>query len=428
MDREVITKSEVRVEEERNKRRGISRRDFLKGLGITGAGLVFFSAGLKHWAQADSYGYFAAGDLSEEQLIEIQRKMLQIRWYDRTVLDGLLTKKWMQDRMTICHPSCGHEAVAVGVCAALNKDDWIAGYHRSHHHALAKGANIKAMAAEICHKATGTNKGFGGSMHIMQKDVGMLGEDGIVGPGGAYGAGAAAGIRARGTKQVAVTFGGDAHLTSPYFQLALHNSRKYKLPFIYVIENNGYQIGWPFTGGEVAEEDYSRKSGPFEAQTYLKSHTQIANAYGVPGVTVDGMSVLAVYSVMKTAVDRARAGEGPTLIEAKCYRYYGHYGPWGAKPGELGEFGTNYRSDREVRAWMARDPIDKHRKTLINWGVLTEAQANKLEAEVKKEITEAFKFAEESPVPKAEDALKNVYVKDQDMGLLPRQLPNCPLY
>lgn len=395
---------------------GVSRRNFLKGLAAAGAGMAFISGGLK-LVRADSYGPFEAAGLSDEQLIEMQRKMLQIRWYERTVADKMLTVRGFRG---YGHFACGQEGVAVGVCSALNKDDYILGTHRSHHHAIAKGADIPKLAAEITFKATGTNRGFGGSMHLLQRDVGMLGEDGVVGPGGVLGAGAAFGIKARGTRQVAVTFGGDAHLTSPYFQCALHNAMKYQLPFIYVIENNGYQIAQPFRGPAYMEPD--RRWG---CQTYLESHVEVARGYRVPAATVDGMSVLTVYNRMKEAVDHARAGEGPALIEAKCYRYYDHFGVAGARPGVMGAFGLGYRADAELNHWLARDPIVIHRRTLIDLGVLTEADADQLEADVKDEIAEAFEFADESPVPNAEDGIKYVYRE----GLVsPRQLPECPLY
>ena len=402
----------------RDKKKGmVSRRSFLKGLAVTGAGIAFLSSGLK-LAKADPYAPFdPAANLSNDQLIEMQRKMLQIRWYERTVADRMLTQRGFRG---YGHFACGQEAVAVGVCSALNKDDYIVGCHRSHHHAVAKGADLAKLAAEITFKATGTNQGYGGTMHLLQRDVGMLGEDGIVGPGGVLGAGAAFGIKARGTQQVAVTFGGDAHIASPYFPCALNNAMKFQLPFIYVIENNGYEVNAPFRGPA-----YMTTDRPWSAATYLESHAEIARGYHVPAAVIDGMNVLEVYNRMKEAVDRARAGQGPSLIEAKCYRYYDHLGASGSKAGVLGAFGLSYRPDSEVRSWLARDPIEIHRQTLIAMQVLTEDDANQLEADVKNEIAQAFAFADQSPVPNAEDGLKYVYRQ----GLVaPRQLPECPLY
>jgi len=359
-------------------------------------------------AKADSYREFDAQDLSNEKLLDMYTKMLKIRWYDRTCMDRALTVP--NFRATGCHWSPGQEGVSVGIMSCLNKDDWMAGNHRSHGHALAKGADLWKMAAEITTKAAGTNSGFGGTMHIMTQEVGMLGEDGVVGPGAGYAAGAAYAIRARGTKQVVVAFGGDAHMVTPYFNMACHNAARFKLPFIYVIEANGYQI-----------------NTPFEISTHLKSATAITKAYEFPGVTVDGQSCLNVYSVMKTAVERARAGEGPTLIEAKTYRYYAHNGVAGAKAGRLGAFDLPYRSNKELLFWLNKDPIEIHKNTLVSWGVVTKDRAEEINLQVKKEVEDAFDWADTQPVPKAEDATKYAFAKVEPY-VLPRQLGNCPLY
>jgi len=407
MDKKV-SKSEIAVENEKKDGGGFSRRDFLKSLAATGAGIAFFSSGVK---LAKAVGLerevYWAGELSKEQLLDMYDKMLKIRWFDRTVIDLMQTKKGFRG---YAHAYCGEEAVSVGACSALTKDDWMIGYHRSHGHGIAKGADVKKMVAEIIFKAAGTNKGYGGSMHIMQKDVGMMGEDGVVGPGAAMAAGAAAALKARGKGQVALCFGGDAHATTPYFHIALNESATHRLPFIYVIENNQYLDA---RGQHISE------------CINVRDIADMAAAYNIPGHVVDGQDVLEVYNATKGAVDRAQAGDGPTLIEAKTYRYYDHFGARGAKPGVMGAFGLGYRSDREVRSWMARDPIVKHRRTLISWGMLTEVEADEFEAKVKKEIEEAFEWADKQPVPKAEDGVKNVFVEGT---VLPRQLADCPLW
>ena len=395
----------------------LDRRSFLKSVGAFGAAAAFVSSQGFQVAKARPHFRFV-GDLTDEQLIDMQRKMLRARWYDRIVAD----KQAFEDGYRgYGHFACGHEGVVAGVSAALRRDDWIQGYHRSHHHGIAKGADLRGMAAEIAFKATGVNKGYGGSMHIMQKDVGMLGEDGIVGPGGVIGAGAAFGMKARGTDQVAVTYGGDAHASTPFFQMGLNNAARHKLPFIYVVERNGYQIQQPWRG-----EAYRYPGVTFTAQSHLDSITPIGEAYKVPSYQVDGMNALEVYEVAKAAVDRARAGDGPTLIEAMCYRYYDHFGTGGVREeGTMGAFGLPYRSDREVRHWLARDPIPMLRQTLINWGVMTDAEADELEADVRGEVEEAFDFADQSPVPDARDGIKHVY---REGVVLPRQLADCPLY
>ena len=376
------------VKEQESEKLKVSRRTFLKTFGV---GAAAVSSGVSMVAMADSYGAFPT-DLSDEQLISMWTKILQARWYDRKVADLMLTGE--PSFRGYGHFACGHEGVAVGVSQALKKGDWIQGYHRSHHHGIAQGADIKAMAAEINFKATGTNRGYGGSMHIMQKDVGMLGEDGIVGPGGTIGAGAAFGLRAKGTDGVAVTYGGDAHSYSPYAFVALHEAQKHLLPFIYVIEANGYMM-----------------STPFSKQTYMKSPVELARGLSVAAETVDGQSALSVYGAAKRAVARARAGKGPTLLDCKTYRYYGHFGPGGATAGKLGA-SVAYRPDRELQHWLRRDPITIHRNVLEEWEVLTAARADEIEAGVRQEIDDAFAFAASSPAPKPEDALKYVYVDE----------------
>lgn len=393
-----------------------SRRSFMKGLAAAGLGMAVLSQAPQ---LARAKPYYAAANLSDDQLINMLRQMLQIRWYDRTVGDRQASDPEFRGYM---HGSPGHEAIAVGVCANLTREDWIQGYHRSHHHAIAKGADINGLAAEITYKATGTNKGYGGSMHLLQRDVGMLGEDGIVGPGGVIGAGAAYGLLTQGNNRVAVTFGGDAHLTSPFFGTALHNAKKYNLPFIYVVERNGYQTSHPTVGPVWLDEV---PAGRNTAQTYLTSMTSVAEGYEVPAYEVDGMSVTEVYSTVKEAVDRARSGGGPSFIQANCYRFYDHFGVNGVIPGEFGAFGLSYRSDRETRHFMSRDPVPNFRQSLISWEVLTEESANALEAEVKQEIATAFDFADASPIPDPRGGIENVYTSGP---VLPRQLPDTPLF
>jgi acetoin:2,6-dichlorophenolindophenol oxidoreductase subunit alpha len=390
--------------------RGISRRGFLKTMAAVGVGAALASQAPRFASARDQLN----AELTPEQLVDMQKMMLRIRWFDRTVGDRQLSGGYR----SYMHASCGHEGIAAGVNMALRRDDYVTGYHRSHHHTIGKGADLNRTAAEIEYKATGVNKGYGGSMHLMQKDVGMIGEDGIVGPGGIMAAGVAAAIKARGGDQVSVAYGGDAHFTTPYFALALHRAMQYQLPFIYVIEKNGYQTSKPVKGPGYLTNGLS-------GQSYLDSHTEISRGFRMPSFTVDGMSAVEVYTVMKAAVDRARAGLGPSFVEAECYRYYDHFGVGGAKPGELGAFGRAYRSDREVRHWLAKDPIVLHRRYMIDLGIQTEAEADELEEEMKAEVAAAFKFADDSPVPDARDGLKLVYVKGT---VLPRQLPECPLY
>jgi len=385
--------------EEKKSEKGmvVSRRSFMKGLTAAGAGLAFFSGGLSKLAGATG-GYWP-GDLSKDQLIDMYTRMMRIRWFERTIIDSMLSVKGYRG---YAHSYAGQEAVAVGVCSALRKDDYVFGNHRSHGHCIAKGADIKKMMAEIDFRATGSCKGYGGSMHVADVSVGVMGADGIVGPGAVFAAGAAYGIKVRRTDQVAVVFGGDGQANTPWFHVAMNEAANFDLPFIYVLENNLYQIWVKYTD-----------------TTSLRDLADRAKGYGMPGRVVDGQDVLAVHNVMKEAVDRARAGKGPTLIEAKTYRYYDHMGMAGAKPGELGAFKLDYRPDNELRAWLAKDPIVLHRRVLVANGILSEAEASSLEEKVKGEVKEAFNFAMSSPMCTPEDGLKNVYATGT---VLPRQM------
>ena len=376
-----------------------SRRTFLMALAGAGAA-VSFSSKLA-WANGE-IGYWAK-DLSNEQLTDMFSTILRIRWFDRTVVDKMLTEPGYRGYN---HMYPGQEAVATGVCAALNNKgafeeiDLVYSTHRPTGHAVAKGVDIKKMAAEYEFRATGLNGGYAGEMHIADSSVGFMGADGMIGPGIVMAAGSAFGIRARGSKQVVVNFGGDGTYATPAFHGALNNAALLKLPFVYVLENNLYH--------QYAHYSYS---------VPMEDIADAARTYRIPGVVVDGQDVLQVYNAAKEAVERARAGEGPTLIEAKTYRYYNHWGAPGAKVGELGAFGydplaiTSFRPEREVRAWMARDPVDICRNILIRWGVLDQAKAGEIEAAVKQEVKDAFAWADQQPMCTPEDGLKNVFVE-----------------
>lgn len=376
-----------------------TRRIFLKA--VAGAGVAVSLSSQLSWANGE-IGYWAK-DLSDDKLKEMFISILRIRWHERTQADKMLTDP---EYRGYNHFYAGQEAVAVGVCAALrNKGrfeeiDLVYSSHRPSGHALAKGVDLKKMVAENDFRATGLNKGYAAEMHLADKSVGFMGADGMIGPGLVMAAGSAFGIRARGSKQVSVVFGGDGTYATPAFHGALNNATLLKLPFIYVLENNLYH--------QYAHYSYSCP---------LKDIADAARTYGIPGKVVDGQDVLQVYNAAREAVERARAGDGPTLIEAKTYRYYNHWGAPGAKAGELGAFGydplaiSSFRPEREVRAWMARDPVDICRKTLINWGVLDGPKADAIEAAVKKEVKEAFEWADKQPLCRPEDGVKNVFVE-----------------
>lgn len=384
----------------------MQRRTFLKGAAAAGAAVTLVSEA----ALAQGEIGFWAKDLPNEKLIEMFTTIVRIRWHERTMADKMASDP---NYRGYNHFYAGQEAVAAGVCAALrNKGaftevDLVYSTHRPTGHAIAKGVDMKKMAAENEFKATGLNKGYAGEMHLSDPSVGFIGADGMIGPGPVIATGSAFAIKARGSKQVVVNFGGDGTYATPHFHAALNNATLLKLPFIYVLENNLYH--------QYAHYSYSCP---------LKDIADAAHMYGIPGVVVDGQDVFQVYNAAKTAVDRARAGDGPTLIEAKTYRYYNHWGAPGVKPGQLGAFGydplaiTSFRPEREVRAWMMRDPVNIARDTLVNWGVLDRARADAIEAAAKQEALDAFAWAAQQPLARPEDGLKNVFVAG---SVAPRQ-------
>lgn len=376
-----------------------SRRGFLKLAAITGA--VVSASGRRAFANGD-IGYHAK-DLPDEKLIDMYRTILKIRWHERIQADQMLSNP---DYRGYNHFYAGQEAVATGVCAALRNSgpfdqvDLVYSSHRPSGHAIAKGVDIPTMVAEMDFRATGMNGGYGAEMHISDPAVGFIGADGMIGPAPVIASGSAFAFRARGSDQVAVVFAGDGNYAAPHFHSTLNNARMLDLPLIYVMENNLYH--------QYAHYSYSCPH---------KDIADAADAYGIPARVVDGQDVTQVYNVAKEAVDRARSGGGPSFIEAKTYRYYNHWGAPGAEVGKLGAFGydplaiTSFRPEREVRAWMQRDPVDIARKILVDWGILEEQAALDMETEVKAEIEAAFAWAFAQPLCNPEDGLKHVFAE-----------------
>jgi pyruvate dehydrogenase E1 component alpha subunit len=378
---------------------GTSRRGFLKIAALAGATISLGSRA----ARANGEIGFWATELTDQQLIDIYMTILRIRWHERTMADKMLTDP---NYRGYNHFYAGQEAVAAGMCAALRNSggvmnaDLVYSTHRPSGHALAKGVDLKKMVAEMDFRATGLNNGYAAAMHLSDPEVGFIGADGMIGPGPVIATGSAFAIKARGSDQVVVNFGGDGTYATPHFHSSLNNAALLKLPFIYVVENNLYH--------QYAHYSFSCP---------LKDIADAAQTYRIPGVVVDGQDVIQVYNAAKTAVDRARAGEGPTLIEAKTYRYYNHSGAPGAKLGELGAFGydplaiSSFRPERELRAWMQRDPVNIARAILVDWGVIDRAKADEIETAVRQEVTDAFAWAAEQPLCQPEDGLKNVFVE-----------------
>jgi len=243
-------------------------------------------------------------------------------------------------------------------------------------------------------RESGLNLGYGGSMHLTDVGKGILGMNGIIGPSYLLAAGAAYGIKVRGTKQVAMAFGGDGSVQNGWFWAAQRNAKLYNLPLISIIENNGWQITMP-TERTIATRDLS----------------QVVAGLEIPHNSVDGNDILAVHAMVKRAVERARDGGGPTVIEAKTIRWYDHSGMAGAKGGQTGAFGLPYRPDREVRAAMTNDPIAKFRNYLLSMKVLSEAQADQLVEDVKAKVAASMEYARKAPKTQGERGLFNVFAQ-----------------
>ncbi|MEM0095744.1 MAG: pyruvate dehydrogenase (acetyl-transferring) E1 component subunit alpha [Candidatus Bathyarchaeia archaeon] len=317
-------------------------------------------------------------NLSKEKLVEMYRLMVKIRLFEEKVFE-LYAQNLVPGTI---HLYTGQEAVAVGVCSALRKDDYITSTHRGHGHCIAKGADVKRVMAEILGKKTGYCKGKGGSMHIADFSIGMLGATAVVGAGIPIAAGAGLSIKLRGTDQVVACFFGDGASNQGTFHEGINMAAIWSLPVIFVCENNLYAMG-------------TRQSMVMR----IENIADRAAAYGIPGVVVDGNDVLAVYEATSKAAERARKGEGPTLIECKTYRHRGHSRVDPAK----------YRPREEVEAWLAKDPIKRFREKLLGLNVLTEAEIQQIDREVAAEIEEAVRYAMESPYPAPEEALEDVY-------------------
>ncbi len=319
-------------------------------------------------------------EISNEVLLDLHRRMVRIRRFEETA------GKMMEDGKIpgALHLYVGEEAVATGVMAHLSAADQITSTHRGHGHLIAKGGEFDRMFAELFGRSTGYCKGKGGSMHISNMDLGMLGANGIVGGGPPIAMGAAFSNKFRKTDNVAVCFFGDGASNEGSFHEAANMAALYKLPALFVCENNGY--------------------GEYTSQANHQAIVDVADraqGYGMPGVIVDGMDVIAVYEAAGEAIARARAGEGPTLLECKTYRYYDHVGVRG--------MGLTYRTDAEVEEWKKKDPIDGFEARLAEQGILSPEQAKAVHDEVLADIAAAIKFAEESPYPDPEAVLEDVY-------------------
>jgi pyruvate dehydrogenase E1 component alpha subunit len=324
-------------------------------------------------------GNFA--DLPKEKLAEIYEKMVRIRKFEETASDlfaqGLIPG--------LIHLYIGEEAVAVGVCSSLAQDDYVVSTHRGHGHCIAKGGNIRKMMAELLGKETGYSKGRGGSMHMIAPEIGVMGSSGIVGAGIPIAAGLGLATDVKKTKRVVACFFGDGASNTGTFHEGLNLSAVWKLPVVFVCENNLYAI-----------------SVPMKKSTSVENVADRAVAYGMPGIMVDGMDVIAVYKTAREAVQRARSGEGPSLIECKTYRFRGHFE--GDPKG-----GGVYRSGEEMVEWQKKCPITMFQSKLVQSKIFTKDEMEEIEQKCITEIREAAEFAKNSPYPSTGEVTKNVF-------------------
>ncbi|MEC7873338.1 MAG: thiamine pyrophosphate-dependent dehydrogenase E1 component subunit alpha [Actinomycetota bacterium] len=318
--------------------------------------------------------------LSDDVLLDMHHRMVRIRHFEEAA--GRLAE---ESRLPgFLHLYVGEEAVAAGVCAALTDDDQISSTHRGHGHLVAKGGDFERMMAELMGKSTGYCKGKGGSMHICDLDLGMLGANGIVGGGVPIAVGAGFANKYRDDGRVSVVFFGDGASNIGAFHEAANMAAALQLPVVFVCENNEY--------GEFTPRDRTMA---------ITDVVDRAAGYGMPGVIVDGMDVVAVHEAAAEAVDRARSGQGPSFLEAKTYRFYNHHG--------IQTLGMKYRSDEELAEWKKRDPIDLFEARLAESGVLTAKDAEAVHERVAGEVEQAIAFAEESPLPEVESLYEDVY-------------------
>ena len=317
-------------------------------------------------------------EINKDSVIWMYEKMFTIRRFEEQA-----RREADAGKLRGIHSSIGQEAVPTGVCAHLRDEDFVLGTHRSHHHCIAKGVDLNEMMADLFGKSTGTGNGKGGTMHIADINKGMLGASGIVGSNIPVATGVALTAKVKGTDNVSVVFFGDGASSQGALHEAMNLASIWKLPVLFVCENNRYAESTPF--------EYSVAGG---------SVSNRADGYGIPGVTVDGQAVLDVFEVAKEAVGRARAGEGPTLIEAQTYRYLGHAGH---------DDPLTYRSEEEQEYYMNRDCIATFKKYILDSSFANENELGEIENNCEAAIATSVKFADDSPYPSDDALTEDVY-------------------
>ena len=326
-------------------------------------------------------------EIPQETLLSMYKTMLKIRTYEETL--GKIYYEGKTPAFDISagpipgelHLSSGQESAAVGICAHLRPDDAVIGTHRAHHFAIAKGVDLKKMTCEIFGKETGLSRGKGGHMHLFDANVNFS-CSGIVGASFPQAVGVGIAAKMQGKDYVAVAVGGDGAANQGTFHESLNLATLWKLPVIFVIEDNNWAIS-------VAKDK----------STAVSENSERAKGYGIPGVSVDGEDVVAVYEVAKEAVERARRGEGPSLIEIKVSRLRGHF------EGDP----QLYRPKEDFEIAKKKDPIPKFEKTLLDKNIVTEEEVKKMKEDTEKEIQGIMEFARNSSYPEPKEALENVF-------------------
>jgi TPP-dependent pyruvate/acetoin dehydrogenase alpha subunit len=378
---------------------GLTGGKFDKNVSLATAG----PGGNQNWQPGDAVKFLppqqiptsgAASDamaaVPKDQLLGIYSKMNASRKWETAMKDLFVGGK--DGLYGAFHTYVGEEAMACGVMAALNTDDYIASTHRGHGHLIAKGGDLNRMSAEIFFKDTGYNKGYGGSMHILDMTKGIMGANGIVGASYYLAAGAAIRGQVLGTKQVAVAFFGDGAAASPYYFSAVRSTANYKVPVIFVNENNFQYMGVPMA-----------RTAPTK---YISEYTK---GLDLPHHLVDGNDVTAVYAATKAAVEWARAGKGPSVIEGVTYRWYDHAGFAGGRVGIDGAYGLPYRSDDEVKQWITRDPVARFKTWLLAKNLASEGELSKIETDAQAAVEASIAYARQSKDPDPEAGVLNTH-------------------
>jgi len=324
-------------------------------------------------------------DISPDILRKMYVTMVKIRKFEERLGELLLIP---EEIATPCHLYIGQEAVATGVCSALEKQDYVFSTHRSHGHFIAKGGDLKALMAEIYCKKTGCSKGKGGSMHVASADLGLPGSSAIVGGTIPIAVGAALAFSMQGKDAVSVVFFGDGAISEGIFYESLNFASLKKLPVIFVCENNFYCTHLPVSAC-LADTNIYKKS----------------EVFGMPGIRIDGNNVMEVYRIAKKVVEDARRGKGPTLIECLTYRWRGHVGPHD-------DLDKGLRSREELASWMKRCPIKRLEKSLVENGIMSESEKDQIHEAISGEVEEAVRFAKESSYPNEHDLLDDVFKTD----------------